>query len=117
MGPPPAVGVLQEGGSPLEESKDDILGLIEASTNRDIEKAMCWAKVERLKEEQRQREFQEQANTIAALQAQLAVQLGLQQEATFALRKAQEETAREKAKNAQLELALQMLSKAQRSLC
>lgn len=110
MGPPPVVGVLQEGGSPLEESKDDILGLIEASTNRDIEKAMCWAKVERLKEEQRQREFQEQANTIAALQAQLAVQLGLQQEATLAARQAQEETAREKAKNAQLELALQMLS-------
>ena len=110
MGPPPAVGVLQEGGSPLEESKDDILGLIEASTNRDIEKAMCWAKVEQLKEEQRQREFQEQANTIAALQAQLAVQLGLQQEATLAARQAQEETAREKAKNAQLELALQMLS-------
>ena len=45
MGPPPAAGVLQEGGSPLEESKDDILGLIEASTNRDIiEKAMCWVR-------------------------------------------------------------------------
>ena len=67
MGPPPAAGVLQEGGSPLEESKDDILGLIEASTNRDIEKAMCWVKIEQLKEEQRQREVQEQANTIAAL--------------------------------------------------
>ena len=51
MGPPPAAAVVKEGGSPLEESNIGISGLIGASTNRDIEKAMCWVKIEQLEEE------------------------------------------------------------------